>query len=109
MNENIVTEVPTNESIDKRVELNGAMIFMKSTAEERGPIYEYGRYLLARIEPTPGCTLRFYAALRDLAPRLPDYQALIDQTALYPAAMSRFQARLAVYVARNEHFSVVLR
>lgn len=109
MNDTTIPQQLTNERITQRVEMNGMSIFKVATPEERRPLYEYGRFLQARMEPTTGCTLRFYGALRTLAPRLPDYQALIDETALYPEVLSRFQSRLAVYIARNDFEVMVQR
>lgn len=101
MNDATVTQI-SDEDINRRVQWNGAMIFTIATPDERRPLYEYGRFLLARIEPTTGCTLRFYNALDTIMPRLPDYKAFVEEVGSMSYMLTRFQCRLAVYIARND-------
>lgn len=88
--------------IDQNAEKFGAMILANSTAEERLPVVEYGRHILAGAPPTHGCATRFFGALYILSKRMPGYNQHIATLQCDPGAISHFQSKIALYVLLNE-------
>ncbi|MEO8608927.1 MAG: hypothetical protein ABI690_13635 [Chloroflexota bacterium] len=94
--------------IDQDAQKFGDMILSNSTIEERLPVYEYGRYLLAGAEPTHGTSTRFFGALYILSKRMPGYNQHIAVIKSDPGAISLLQSKIALYVLLNETCPAVL-
>jgi hypothetical protein len=109
MTENTVSQLPSNDTINENAKAIAAMMMQVATFEERQPIVDYGRCLLAKVEPPSNFTLRFFAGMSKLAPRLPDYQTFTRDNVMYESAISTLQCRIAVIVVRHEYDSAVLR
>lgn len=108
MNSKSLQRILTADHIDQDAKTIGVLILLNASPEERLPIFEYGRHLLAGAPPTHGCAARFWGAMTALAPRLPGYldciAALIDQ----PAIVSQFQSKIALFVVLNDRSQAVL-
>lgn len=92
--------IPTPDQIRQAGEVFGQMLLDNTAAVERRIIFCYGRLLLADMPATPGLTLRFFAELCDLAPRLPGYSVQVARMSLYQTSISALQQQIALYVAR---------
>lgn len=95
--------------IDQDAKRYGDMILAHSTLDERMPIYEYGRHVLAGADPSHGTAVRFFGALYDLTPRMPGYAEHIERVKTCPQAISLLQSKIALYVVLYEPSLVVLR
>lgn len=102
MNTDSLPQIPTPDQIRQAGEVFGQMLIDNTEAVERRIIYNYGRLLLANIPPSPGLTLRFFAELCDLAPRLPGYSVQVARLSLYQTSISALQQQIALYVARHD-------
>jgi hypothetical protein len=98
MNTISLQRIFTIDHIDQDAEKIGAMILANASPEERRPIYEYGRHVLAGAQPSHGCTVRFFGALAQLTPRLPGYADCIATLADSEQAISAFQGKIALFV-----------
>lgn len=94
--------IPAPDQFDEDAETFGAMILAKSTPEERQPVVEYGRYILAGAPPSHGCATRFFGAIYILSKRMPGYNECIAAMKTEAGAISRLQSKIALYVLLNE-------
>jgi len=99
---NSIPQIPTPDPIQTEGDAFGQMILKIATPAERQPIREYGRCLLAGFPPPTRTTVQMFAALHALASRLPGYLRFISTISRDSAALSRFEDRIALYVARHE-------
>lgn len=98
----IANSVQPTQPVDQDAQKYGDMILLNSTLEERMPVYDYGRHLLAGAEPSHGTAVRFFGALYTLSARMPGYAEHIARIKACPEAISAFQSRIALYVLLNE-------
>lgn len=108
MNTNSLHRLLTADHIDADAEKIGVLILLNASPEERLPIYEYGRHILAGAPPTHGCAVRFWGALTALTPRLPGYPDCIATLMSDSAAISQFQSKIALFVVLNDRGQAVL-
>lgn len=94
--------IPSPDSIEAEGDAFGRMILKITQPAERQPIADYGRCLLAGFPPPTRTTIRMFAALHSLSNRLPGYLRFVSGLSTDSAALSRFEDRIARYVARNE-------
>ncbi len=93
--------VPTVDRIDLEGDAFGRMILKVATPAEREPIRAYGRCLLAGFPPPTRATVHMFAALHSLSNRLPGYLRFVSTISLHTSALSRFEDRIALYVAQH--------
>ena len=94
--------IPTPELIETEGDAFGKMILKITTSAERAPIRDYGRCLLAGYPPSSRTTVLLFQALSKLSNRLPGYLRLVGILSRDPADLSRFEDRIALYIAQHE-------
>lgn len=102
MNINSVQLIWTPDHIGQLAEEFGALLLANSSNDEREPIYNYGRHMLAAAQPSAGCIARFVAALYTLTPRMPGYAKQVAALATEPQTISLLQSNIALYVVLND-------
>jgi hypothetical protein len=95
-------QTPSPESIESEGDAFGRMILMITSPAEREAITDYGRCLLAGFPPPTRTTVHMFAALHSLSNRLPGYLRFVSGISTDSAALSRFEDRIALYVAQHE-------
>lgn len=102
MHINSLPQIPTPDPIQTEGDAFGHMILKITTPAERQPIHDYGRCLLAGYPPPTRTTIQMFAALHALSSRLPGYLRFVSTISRDSSALSRFEDRIAVYVAQHD-------